>query len=187
MNTHGFYFLVVAAIFLAVLIAIAGRDYYRARRSPQESWESLMRRLISVDRASVAKIALDFIGESEESGRDNSGTEVESSDIFQLIGGLKGIEVLEKNSQVLIDMACYLQRSYPEALIIAEQLRRSAREIESHVGRLRGAAQNGNLEVNFPFYGQRAIATYYLMTRQLLNLYEQGNVPMLADLQKALY
>jgi hypothetical protein len=186
MNTHGVYFLVVAAIFLAVLIAIAGRDYY-ARRSPEESWESLMRRLISVDRASVTKIALDFIEEPEQSGRDHSGTEVEPSDIFELIGGLKGIEVLEKNSQVLIDLACYLQRSYPEALIIAEQLRRSAREIESHVGRLRGAAQNGNLEVNFPFYGQRAIATYYLMTRLLLNLYEQGNVPMLADLQKALY
>jgi hypothetical protein len=187
MNAHGVYFLIVAAIFLAVLIAIAGRDYYSARRSPQESWESLMRRLMSVDRASVAKIALDFIEESEKSGRDNSATEVESSDIFELIGGLKGIEVLEKNSQVLIDLACYLQRSYPEALIIAEQLRRGAREIELHVGRLRGAAQNGNLEVSFPFYGQRAIATYYLMTRQLLNLYEQRNVPMLADLQKALY
>jgi hypothetical protein len=187
MNTHGVYFLVMAAIFLAALIAIAGRDYYRARRSPEESWESLMRRLISVDRASVAKIALDFIEESEQSGRDTSGTEMESSDIFELIGGLKGIEVLEKNSQVLIDLACYLQRSYPEALIIAEQLRQSARQIESHTGRLRGAAQNGHLEVHFPFYGQRAIATYYLMTRQLLNLYEQGNVPMLADLQKALY
>jgi hypothetical protein len=185
-NTHTVYFLVAVAIFFTVLIAIAGRDYYRRRRSPQESWESLMRRLISVDRASVAKIALDFIEESEQSRRADSGTEVEPSDISQLIGGLKGIEVLEKNSQVLIDMACYLQRSYPEALIIADQLRQSAREIELHVGRLRGAAQNGSLEVNFPFYGQRVIATYYLMTRQLLNLYQQGNVPMLADLQKAL-
>lgn len=187
MNTNTAYFLVTAAIFLAILIAIAGRDYYRARRSPQESWESLMRRLISVDRASVARIALDLIEESEQSNKDDTGTAVEPSDIAKLIGGLNGLEVLEKNSQVLIDMACYLQRSYPEALIIAEQLRRSAREIESHVGRLRGAAQNGNLEVSFPFYGQRAIATYYLMTRQLLNLYEQGKVPMVADLQKALY
>jgi hypothetical protein len=183
---HSVYFLVAVAIFFAVLIAIAGLDYYRERRSPQESWESLMRRLISVDRASVAKIALDFIEDPEHSDKDDSGTEVEPSEISQLIGGLKGIEVLEKNSQVLIDMACYLQRSYPEALIIAEQLRQNAREIESHVGRLRGAAQNGSLEVNFPFYGQRIIATYYLMTRQLLTLYEQGNVPMLADLQKAL-
>jgi hypothetical protein len=185
-NAHTVYFLVGVAIFLAVLISIAGREYYRASRSPQESWESLMRRLISVDRASVAKIALDFIEDSGQLGQYDSGIEVEPSDIAQLIGGLKGIEVLEKNSQVLIDIACYLQRSYPEALIIAEELRQSAREIEAHVGRLRGAAQNGNLEVNFPFYGQRIIATYYLMTRQLLNLYEQGNIPMLADVQKAL-
>jgi hypothetical protein len=93
---------------------------------------------------------------------------------------------LEKSSQVLIDMAFYLQRSYPEALVIAEQLRQSARQIESHVGRLRGAAQNGSLEVKFPYYGQPVIATYYRMTRQLLILYEQANVPMLADLQQAL-
>jgi hypothetical protein len=185
-NTHTVYFLVMTAIFLAVLIAIAGRDYYRVRRSPQESWESLMRRLISVDRANVARIALDLLEESVRSDKNGPGTTVEPSDIFQLIGGLKGLEVLEKNSQVLIEMASYLQRSYPEALVIAEQLRQNAREIEAHVGRLRGAAQNGHLEVNFPFYGQRAIATYYLMTRQLLNLYEQGNVPMLADLQNAL-
>jgi hypothetical protein len=185
-NTDMVYFLVAVAIFFAILIAIAGRNYYRARRSPEESWDSLMRRLISVDRASVAKIALDLIEEPGQSARDDSGFELEPSEIFQLIGGLKGLEVLEKNSQVLIDMASYLQRSYPEALIIAEKLRQSAREIESHVGRLRGAAQNGNLEVSFPFYGQRVIATYYLMTRQLLNLFEQGNLPMLADLQKAL-
>jgi hypothetical protein len=180
------YYLAAVAIFLTVLISMVGSYYYGVRRPSQESWESLMRRLISVDRASVAKIALDFIDDPEQSDKDDSGTEVEPSDISQLIGGLKGIEVLEKNSQVLIDMACYLQRSYPDALLIAEQLRQSAREIESHVGRLRGAAQNGSLEVNFPFYGQRIIATYYLMTRQLLTLSEQGNVPMLADLQKAL-
>jgi hypothetical protein len=186
-NTHTVYFLVAVAFFLAALIATAGRDYFRIRRSPEESWESLMRRLISVDRANVARIALDLLDEPEESNHDDTGTAVEPSDILQLIGGLKGLEVLEKNSRVLIEMASYLQRSYPEALIIAEQLRHNAREIESHVGRLRGAAKNGHLEVNFPFYGQRAIATYYLMTRQLLNLYEQGNVPMLADLQKALW
>jgi hypothetical protein len=185
-NAHTVYFLVAAAVFLTVLIALAGRDFYRRRRAPQESWEGLMRRLISVDRASVARIALDLIEEPDQSKGDDNGVELEPADILQLIGGLEGLEVLEKNSQVLIDMASYLQRSYPEALITAEELRHGAREIELHVGRLRGAAQNGSLEVNFPFYGQRVIARYYLMTRLLLNLYEQGNVPMLADLQKAL-
>jgi hypothetical protein len=54
------------------------------------------------------------------------------------------------------------------------------------VARLRGAARTGNLEISFPFYAQRAIATYYLMTRRVLGLYEAGNFSMLADLQKTI-
>ena len=108
MNTHTVYFLVAVAIFLAVLIAAAVHDYYRARRSPKESWESLMRRLISVDRANVARIALDLLEGSEQSGNEDTGTAVEPSDILQLIGGLKGLEILEKNSRVLIEMGPYL-------------------------------------------------------------------------------
>jgi hypothetical protein len=40
--------------------------------------------------------------------------------------------------------------------------------------------------VSFPFYAQRAVVTYYLMTRRLLHLYEAGNFSMLADLQRAI-
>jgi hypothetical protein len=54
------------------------------------------------------------------------------------------------------------------------------------VNRLKGAAQKGNLQVSFPFYAQHAVATYYLMTRRVLGLYEAGNFSMLAELQKAL-
>jgi hypothetical protein len=99
---------------------------------------------------------------------------------------MEGVEALEANSRVLIDLAFYLQQWYPEALVVAEQLRLSAREIEWQVGRLRGAAQTGKLESAFPMYAQRAAAAYYLMTQRLLDLYEQGNPPRLAALQKAL-
>jgi hypothetical protein len=51
---------------------------------------------------------------------------------------------------------------------------------------LKGAAQKGNLQVSFPFYAQRAVVSYYRMTRRLLSLYEAGNLSMLADLQRAL-
>jgi hypothetical protein len=47
-----------------------------------------------------------------------------------LIGGLQGLEVLEKNSDVLIELAFYLQQSYPEAIVIAERLRLDARELK---------------------------------------------------------
>ena len=66
------------------------------------------------------------------------------------------------------------------------RLRLDARELQWHVGRLKGAAQKGNLQVSFPFYAQRAVVSYYLMTRRVLSLYEAGNFSMLADLQRAL-
>jgi hypothetical protein len=83
-------------------------------------------------------------------------------------------------------MATYVQRWYPEALEIAEELRLNSREIKWHIGRLRGAAQTGHMYEQFPLYAQRAVASYYLMTRSLLVLYEGVQVPGFADLQLAL-
>jgi hypothetical protein len=102
------------------------------------------------------------------------------------VGGLEGLEILERNSDVLIDLAFYVQQWYPEAVAVAERLRLDARELKWHVARLRGAEQKGNLQISFPFYAQRAVVTYYVMTRRLLSLYEAGSFSMLADLQRAL-
>ena len=54
------------------------------------------------------------------------------------------------------------------------------------MGRLKSAQQSGKLESAFTMYAQPAVATYYMMTRQLLALYEEGNLAMLADLRNAL-
>ena len=70
--------------------------------------------------------------------------------------------------------------------MVAEQLRLNAREIEWHVDRLKRAAQTGNLRSSFADYAQRAVVTYYLMTRHVLELYEQASLPELADLQRTL-
>ena len=87
---------------------------------------------------------------------------------------------------VLIDLAFYVQQKYPEAVVTTEQLRLNAREIAFHVERLKGAAESGKLDSVFAMYAQRATATYYLMTRQVLALYEHDGLPMLASLQRAL-
>jgi hypothetical protein len=87
---------------------------------------------------------------------------------------------------VLVELATYVQRWHPEALVVAEQLRLNAREIEWHVGRLKGAAKTGNLQTAFASYAQRAVATYYLMTRNVLDLYEQARFPELTQLRRAI-
>jgi hypothetical protein len=93
---------------------------------------------------------------------------------------------LEHNSRVLIDMASYVEKWYPEALETADELRLSAREIEWHVSRLRAASETDKLEILFHTYAQDAVASYYMMTRNLLAMYQRGNFEMLADLQRTI-
>jgi hypothetical protein len=186
MTGHMGYFLLCVGLFFALLIGVTGHYYRRSRRSSKKSWEELFRQLDYVDRNGVETIALDAIDESGQRRSDDAAMELEPDEIWQLIGGIKGIEALEQNSLVFIDMASYLQQSYPEAVATAEELRLSAREIEWHIGRLRSAEQTGKLAISFASYAQNAVIAYYIMTRSLLALYEQGGAPMLVDLQKSI-
>jgi hypothetical protein len=185
-TTHNLYFLSAIGIFVGVLLSIAAYYYSRGRRSPQVSWEELVKKLTWIDRNTIAQVALDLVDESGEPREAGDAANLEPAELWKLIGGLKGLEALETNSDVLIDLAFYLQQWYPEALVIAERLRLDARELKWHVARLKGAAQTGNLQISFPFYAQRAVVNYYLMTRRLLDLYEAVNFSMLAKLQEAL-
>lgn len=186
MNTHSVFFLTAVAVFLVVLISIAAYSYFRGRRSSQVGWEGLLEKLALVDRNSIAQVALDLVDESGQPRKIVDKEGMEASEIWKLTGGLEGLEVLERNSEVLIDLAAYLQQWYPEALVVAERLRLDARELKWHVARLKGAARTGNLEISFPFYAQRAVVAYYIMTRRVLALYEAGNFPMFRELQKTL-
>lgn len=178
---RGLVFVVLVGIFLAALAAVAVRSALRGRRSSQATWEQLLARLAHIDREKIAAIAMDAIDDST-----HETFVLEPEAIWEMLGGMEGLERLEKNCHVLIELATYVQRWHPEALVVAEQLRLNAREIEWHVGRLKGAAQAGNLQTAFASYAQRAVATYYLMTRHVLELYEQVSFPELAELKQAI-
>jgi hypothetical protein len=186
MGVRAMFFLVTVIVFVVTLASVATYYYRRARHISDRSWEQLLERLTFVNRESVALIALAYADESGQRRNEDPDTELKPSQIWNLIGGLEGLEALENNCAVLIDMAFYVQRWYPEAVVLAEELRLNTREIEWHVERLRGAAKRGNLELSFADYAQPAIAKYYLMTRHLLLLYERGNLPMFSDLRGAI-
>jgi hypothetical protein len=179
-------FVVLALLLLVTLVATLFRHYLRARKAARAGWDDLLRRLAWVDRDHIAMIALDVVTESGEPRREASSFALEPSAIWALLGGLDGLEALEQNCHVLVDLAAYVQKWYPESLVVAEQLRLNAREIEWHVGRLKGAAQTGNLQSSFADYAQRAVVTYYMMTRHVLDLYRLANLPGLAELQQAI-
>jgi hypothetical protein len=185
-NTHNLHFVTAIGLFVITLVLIAGYYYFRSRRSSPASWEELLAKLTWIDRNNIAEVALDLVDESGQPKVADDAGSLDPSQVWKLTGGLKGLEILERNSEVLIDLAFYVQQWYPEALVIAERLRLDARELKWHVERLKGAAQKGNLQISFAFYAQRAVVSYYRMTRRVLSLYEAGNFSMLADLQRAL-
>lgn len=181
MNLRSLLFVVLVGLVFAGLTGVVFRYALRTRRSSQATWEEILGRLAHLDREKIAAIALDAI---DDSGRQNFMLEPDA--IWSMLGGMEGMELLEKNCQVLIELATYVQRWHPEALVVAEQLRLNAREIEWHIGRLKGATSTGNLQSAFADYAQRAVATYYLMTRHVLELYEQVSFPELAQLKQAI-
>jgi hypothetical protein len=177
---HTVYFVIVLAAFLLALLGAGAHYYLRGRRNETKSYgdfEALLQRLSKVDHHSVALIARDLIDDDSD---------LDPSQIWPLIGGLDGLDALERNCAVLVDLVFYVQQWYPEALAVAEQLRLNAREMQWHLERLKSAEKTGRLETYFPDYAQRAIAIYYMMTRRVLVLYEQLNVPGVESLEQVL-
>lgn len=181
---HNLYFLFAIGAFFAILVVTTGYYYRLARMSFQTSWEDILAKLTWLDRNIIEEVALDAAEQSSDSACEGDG--LSPAALWKMIGGMNGLDILERNSRVLIELACYLQRSYPEALPIAEQLRLDSRALQWHVARLKGAAKTGNLEISFPFYAQRAVCTYYQMTQRVLALYEAANFALLPKLHSAL-
>lgn len=112
--------------------------------------------------------------------------ELDPEDLWEWTGGLAGLRNLGWNCEVLIELACHVQRWYPEALVVAEQLRLNAREIQWHIARLQGAEEAGHLQAAFPDYAERAVTIYYTMTRDLLDLFAEADLPGFNVLQGVL-
>ncbi len=177
-------FVAGTSVLLAVLLYWAMRSYLRARAAAATTLEELVQRLKRLDRERIAQIAA---GALQLSGLDPEAEyELDPEDLWEWTGGLAGLRDLGWNCGVLIDLACHVQRWYPEAVVIAEQLRLNAREIQWHIARLQGAEEAGHLQAAFPDYAERAVTIYYTMTRDLLDLFAEADRPGFAVLQGVL-
>lgn len=182
--TRAMIFLIVSGTFLFALIIVTTIFLRRQRALSNTTWQDLLGRLKHTDRVNISIIALDLL--DGQTSHERTRDELDPDTIWELAGGMEGLAALEVNCDVLVDMAAYVQQRYPEALVIAEQLRLNSREVKWHIDRLRGAAATGNLMTSFPEYAQRAIATYYLMTERVVALYQANNLPEVSELQVAI-
>jgi hypothetical protein len=91
-TTQNFYFLSAIGVVVLALLSIVGYYYSRGRPSPQVSWEELVKKLIWIDRNTIAQVALDLVDESGAPKESADAANLEPEQLWRLIGGLQGLE-----------------------------------------------------------------------------------------------
>lgn len=177
MNRSLVIFLVVACGLIATLISVGFYYFRRIRVSPDHQWESLLGQLVEINRVGLKRVALDSIEPSGQRRTDELARELEPDQIWELLGGIEGIEKLDGNSKVLIAMAEYLQRTYPETNDVAQELRQQAADLKWQAERLRMAVDQGTIEFHVSTYAPNVAIHYFLMEQRLKAICERVNIP----------
>jgi hypothetical protein len=175
-------FLFLAGSLVVVLIGLGLYYFWKIRVSSNQEWEALLGGLVEINREGLDRVALDTIEPIGRRRTDELARELEPEQIWDLLGGIEGIEKLESNSRIIVQMADYLQRSYPNAADVAATLRSQAAELTWQVERLRMAVNQGTIEFHVTTYAPNVAIAYYLMEQRLQILLRIANIPSLRRL-----
>jgi hypothetical protein len=172
---------ILLVVVLCLCLVAAGTVYYsiashRLRAAP---WESLLAQIQPVDLRGLESIALHTLQPRTNPVR------LDSTEIWEILGGLEGLERLKNNASVLIALAAYAQQwNQQEASLVAEHMRRDAIQLKKALRHIRLGLLLHRHPAGQPFYVHDAAASYYLMTQRLLMLYQicrEGLLPQLAQ------
>jgi hypothetical protein len=155
-------------------------SYISANRLARCSWEELLAQLHRIETDVVTAVAMNHLAPGK-----NQLT-LQPEDMWNLLGGLEGLQRMRENGRILIALASYVERwNYEEGVIIAERMRRDGLQLRRSVTRIMLETFLGMKQVRIPFYLHEAASSYYLMRQRLLVLYQTnhaGLYPRLAEI-----
>ncbi len=171
-------FIILFALAISALgFALARTSADRTKLS-RLSWEDLVGRLQPVSVDGILTVALDYL----QPGKDQ--IRIETSEMWEMIGGAEGVRRMHANADILIALAGYAQRWNPtESVIVAERMRRDGLTLRRAALKLSSNVMTSQGAIHGPFNVQEAASSYYLMRQRLLALYETshaGRYPQLA-------
>src|SRR6201994_5126613 len=154
-------------IFLTFLAGGLVYNQISAYRMRSATWEDLLSRMQPMHARGLELVALDNLQPQANQLR------LEPEHLWGLIGGLEGLRRMRKNADLLIALAAYVQRwNFEEGVIVAERMRHDAVQLKRAIFRIRIEMMLRRSQLRTPFYIHQAAASYYLMTKRLLALYE---------------
>lgn len=145
------------------------------------SWEQLVSQIEEVPIQGVARIATDYLQPCK--GQLSISTE----ELWELIGGEKGLQRMSANGDVLIALAAFAGQWNPEeSAIVWERMRRDGLTLRRAVRRLSFRLTRESSKSAGPFNVQEAAGVYWLMRERLLKLYQTSHAARYPPLSWAL-
>lgn len=150
----------------------------RGRKLAIAEWQTIVAQLQPVPFRDLERVALDHL---QPAGNQ---LQLETDEIWELVGGWDGLGRMEHNADLLIQLAAYIQIwNRDEAIIVGERIRQDSLLLKRAIRRIR-MHELWIFRLRAPFYVHQAASAYYLMTRRLLALYETNQYllyPLLAE------
>lgn len=172
--------LVVFTVTLVVLVRI----YYQrrlARRLVQCNWKDLCEKIEEIPHLVLAQVGQEYLNP-----RPHQIT-TEPWDIWIGLGGFEGIRRMRRNAQVLIALAAYAERwNFTESVIVKERMRRDALHLRMATLQIAARLFLGIGRIRMAFYVHESVASYHLMTKRLLALYQTSHSALYPQLASTL-
>ena len=165
------------------LVAVAALIYaqVRSRKLLSMDWQTLVTSIEPMHMRGLEMVALDHLQPEKNQLR------LEPDEIWGLVGGKEGLRRMEHNADLMIALAVYVRNwNHDQAIVVAERIRHDSIQLKRAVRRVRWNMHMRRGQLRIPFYVHQAAASYYLMSRRLLSLYETNQYVLYPVLAEAL-
>lgn len=165
------------------LVAVVALVYAqtRSRKLLSKDWQELVTSIEPMHMRGLEMVALDHLEPKKNQLR------LEPEEIWGLVGGKEGLRRMEHNADLMIALAAYVRNwNHDQAIIVSERIRHDSIQLKRAVRRIRWNMHMRRGQLRIPFYVHQAAASYYLMTRRLLSLYETNQYVLYPVLSGAL-
>ena len=171
-------------LFFAVCIALIGlavgaqlRFARRERALKHVSWDDLIGRLRPMNTIELQKIADCFLHPDAHQLRVEPGT------MWETVGGLAGLQQLNSNVEVMLQLAIYAERwNDANGRVLSEIMRRDAVRVQACVQKIELSMLTRRGLVYLGMELQEAIASYCLLRARLLGMYTECHAGLLPKL-----
>jgi hypothetical protein len=165
--------------FIAAALYVSG--VRKKNRLSTATWDLLVHQLEALPMTGVTKVALDYLQPAKGQNA------IETDEMWQLVGGAEGLERMQMNARILLQLAAFAEQwNREESLVVGERMRREAQILRRAIKKIQRGVFWGYGRATGPFVLQQAASTYYLMRQRTLALYETSHIGRHARLSIAL-